>query len=642
MCGINGFYGNFAAGLAKSMNDITAHRGPDGSGIYYNSEAKIGLAHRRLAIIDLSNHADQPLWDATKTIAVVFNGEIFNYLQLKQELLAKGFQFLTNTDTEILVNLYLAYGIDMLNKLNGMFAFAIYDTRSEELFIARDQLGIKPLYYAELPKGFLFSSELKALLQEPSLSREINPQAVQSYLTYLWSPATQTMLQTVKKLEPGHALIISAHLIKKHWRFYDLPYTNPIKANMSFEEARDNLDQHLRKAVERQLISDVPVGAFLSGGLDSSSIVALAKQIKPDFAIECFTINLGQQAHKAEGFIDDLPFAKQVAKHLQVNLHVVDVDHSICEGIEHMLYHLDEPQADPAAINTYLIAKLARDQGVKVLLSGAGGDDIFTGYRRHYALLKERYWQWLPGVAKAILAKSSQWLPQNLPLARRLAKVFQYAGLAANDRLASYFYWINPQLRTELFSDNFKYLLQKTANVEPLLNSLANLPEATHDLNKMLYLEAKHFLADHNLNYTDKMSMAAGVEVRVPLLDIELIDFVTQLPIDMKQRGRIGKWLFKKNMEAYLPKQVIYRPKTGFGAPLRHWVKHELNELIQETLSKHSIDKRGIFNANTVSKLIALNKQNKIDATYTIFSLLCIELWCRMFCDKVTQSSLNP
>jgi len=339
-----------------------------------------------------------------------------------------------------------------------------------------------------------------------------------------------------------------------------------------------------------------------------------------------------------EGVVNDLPYAKRVAEYLNVDLHVVNVGPEMILDLEKMIYHLDEPQADPAPLNVMYISQLAREHGIKVLLSGVGGDDIFTGYRRHYALMQEKHWAWLPGYARKGLTAITRNMPQSQPFMRRTAKAFRYANLDGDDRIASYFQWLNFANVLDLLNEDVRNELGEYYPNEILLQSLQGLPNSTPTLNKMLYLEGKHFLADHNLNYTDKMGMTEGVEIRVPLLDPELITFATTLPVHYKQRGRTGKWIFKRAMEGILPKEVVYRPKTGFGAPLRSWLRNELKEMVDDVLSQESIRNRGLFDYAGINRLRRQDEDGKLDAIYPIFSIMCIELWCRIFIDQPLQN----
>jgi len=637
VCGIAGFCGNFGAELLERMNAAQAHRGPDDAGTFFEPEARIGLAHRRLSIIDLSPRGHQPMWDQSGRIAISFNGEIYNYRELRRELLHDGYAFRSDSDTEVLLNLYLRDGAKMLARLNGIFAFAIWDSRSRELLVARDQLGVKPLYWAETPRGVLFASELKALLEEPSIERELDPQSVRHHLLYLWCPAPFTMLKRVHKLEPGHALRIREGRVAEHWRFWELPYDcEPV--DWPIGDAIVQVRKYLQRAVERQLVADVPVGAFLSGGLDSSSLVALARRARAGGErLPCFTIGFRDEGARAEGMAEDLPHAQRVARRLDVDLHTIYVGPEMVEELPKVLFHLDEPQADPAPINALFIARLARQHGIKVLLSGTGGDDVFTGYRRHYALAMEPWWDWLPRPARRGLSAMSGRIRPTSEFARRLSKAFRHADLDADQRIAAYFHWIEPERLRPVFGPR---LLAAGADAEhdPVLDALAGLPLSIPPLHRMLHLEAKFFLSDHNLNYVDKVSMANGVEVRVPFLDPELVALAARLPPEMKQHGRLGKWVLRRAMEPYLPPEVIHRRKTGFGAPLRHWLRHELAPLVDEALSPAALARRGLFDPAGVKNLVRQDRERRADASYTIFSMVCVELWCRMFIDRPKPS----
>ncbi|MDF1683530.1 MAG: asparagine synthase (glutamine-hydrolyzing) [Legionellaceae bacterium] len=629
MCGIAGAFGACTPQCLQAMAKKMAHRGPDNLSVL--SLGDVHLAHARLSILDLSPHSNQPLWDIQRTACIVFNGEIYNYKALRDELVALGYTFTSEGDAEVIVNLYLHYGVACLEKLNGIFAFALWDTRSSELFLARDPLGVKPLYYSETKDGFYFSSEMKSLLVHPNIARELNHDAIFRSLVFLWSPGPETVLKNIFKLEPGTYLRIKDRNIIEKTQYAEWPHYQPEK--MSVKQGIAVLDDALRTAVNEQLVSDVPVGSFLSGGLDSSLIVAMAK--KTGLAeLECFTIK-SKGAHKNnDGFVDDLPYARTVAKHVDVHLNEVEVKPDMFKRLAWMMYHLDEPQADPAPLNVSLICEEARNKGIKVLFSGAGGDDVFTGYRRHYALKLEKYWSWLPASVRRGLQNGSKNLPKRDPKLRRLAKIFAYAGESKDTRLLSYFYWIKPEVVRDLLTDEVKNKLSDNP-MAGLLNELKNRPEQ-NDLEKMLYLERRYFLVDHNLNYTDKMSMAHGVEVRVPLLDKRVAECASRIHTKFKQHGRHGKWILKKMAERYLPKSVIYRSKAGFGAPLRDWLKHDLIDLVDELLGEQSLSKRGIFKYESVRALIEEDRRGEKDYSYPIFALLCIELWCRIFIDGDT------
>lgn len=630
MCGIIGAWSEALADSVPLANRLQAHRGPDDQGYYRDTHAPVALGHVRLSILDLSPLGHQPMTEASGTVIIVFNGEIYNFRELREQLEKEGSNFRGHSDTEVLLELYRARGEAMLPMLNGIFAFAIYDKVQQTLFLACDAMGVKPLYFSEGHAGFVFASELKALISSGMVSGELDASALLRYLGFLWSPGGATPLRGVSRLGPGEALQVKDGHIIRRWHWARAAWADePLR--LGAEEAILRVQDGLRTAVHRQMVADVPVGAFLSGGLDSSAVVAMAREVSP--AIECFTINTG--AVRDAGVTDDLPYARQVAKHLRVRLHEIEVDSSrMAADLERMVYQLDEPLADPAPLNVLYISQLARQHGMKVLLSGAGGDDLFTGYRRHHALTLERYWAWLPVGMRAGLRGLSTCLGQDSATGRRLTKAFVHADRTASERLAGYFLWADEQRVFGLFTPEHRATLAGEAVTAPLENYLATLPSGLPPLQRMLALEQRFFLADHNLLYTDKMSMAAGVEVRVPFLDNDLVQLANSLPPRLKQRGAEGKWVLKKAMEPYLPHNVIYRPKTGFGAPLRHWLRHELRELVDDTLSADTLRRRGLFDSKAVATMVADDRAGKIDAAYTILGLVCIEIWCRKFLDE--------
>ena len=629
MCGIVGIFGGDLNSL-NSANSLISHRGPDDDGIYINRTLNIGLGHRRLSILDTSSFGHQPMFADDGKLVLVFNGEIYNYKELRSDLKRKGFVFQGESDTEVLLKLYLSEGKKMLPKLNGIFTFAILDINSESLFLARDSLGVKPLYYSTEDNAFAFASEIKALLKLIPNNKELDVESINRYLSFLWCPGDGTPLKSVKKLLPGEAIIVKNGCVTDKWLWYKLPILNNTNKNLDKGRSISGATKYLRQAVHRQMVADVPLGAFLSGGLDSSAVVAFAKEVNPD--IRCFSIETKGKQDK--GFVADLPYAKRVAKHLNVSLDVVSIEsHRMASDLESMIVQLDEPLADPAALNVLYISQLAREQGIKVLLSGAGGDDLFTGYRRHYALQLERYWGWLPKSVRTGLKGITKNLNTDNSINRRIVKMFNGAGLNSEDRLINYFRWSDDPLLQSLYSPEFRQQLAGSNSNQIMQDFIEPILVNSSPLDQMLALEQRFFLADHNLNYTDKMSMAAGVETRVPFLDLDLVNFAARIPDKFKQKGGTGKWVLKKAMESYLPKEVIYRPKTGFGAPLRTWIKHDLRELLRDILSPDSLNKRGLFSAQVVQKLILDNDTNKVDASYTLFSLLCIEIWCRHYID---------
>lgn len=623
MCGIVGAYGAMSSDVFSKMLAVIGHRGPDHQAIL--SLEDIHLGHARLSIIDPSPSSNQPLWDRQRRACIVFNGEIYNYQTLREELQQLGYEFSSDGDAEVLLNLYIHFGIECLSKLEGMFAFAIWDHQS--LFLARDPYGVKPLYYTENCEGFYFASEMKSLLLLSSLSRELNHDALFRTIVFLWNPGSTTVLKEIRKLEPGHYLLVNERQIVKDECFSTWPDYCPQKS--SRVRACEKVETSLKASIKAQMVSDVPIGAFLSGGIDSSLIVAMVKSIQ-DTPIECFTIN-SRFNGKTDGETDDLPYAKMMAEHLQVPLNIVDLQPEMAKLLPKLLYHLDEPHGDPAIFNVFAICELARKKGIKVLFSGAGGDDIFSGYRRHQALLFERYWSFLPRFLRKYIVLVTKKLPKQHSLGRKIAKLFAYADATADERLLSYFYWIDPKIVQGLFTDD----IQKKLSADPLHEIKSTITQQLQmpRLEKMLMLEKRHFLVDHNFNYTDKMSMAHGVEVRVPFLDSAILNTAAALDVRWKHRYGQGKWILKNMAKKYLPNEVIYRRKTGFGTPLRHWLKSDLKYLVDELLNDENINRRGIFKPQAVQELLSQDRSGKEDFSYPIFSLLCIELWCRLFVD---------
>lgn len=637
MCGIGGFFGRFRPDSLGRMGSAIAHRGPDDAGEWYSPEAGVGLTHRRLSILDLSPMGHQPMCDRDDRNVIVFNGEIYNFRELRRELELSGYRLRGHSDTEVLLGLYSVHGEAMLSMLNGIFAFAIYDKTRRALFLACDHAAVKPLYFSEVNGGFVFASELKAILCCDGVGKTLELGAIFRTLGLLWSPGGLTPLKGVLRLGPGEALRIEAGRIVRRWRWAEPPWVRE-SAAVDARQAILQVREAVRTSVQRQMVSDVPVGAFLSGGLDSSAVVAMAREVSPQ--IECFTIDAGTVPDSQTA--EDLPFARRTAHFLGVKLHEVRVDASrMASDLELMVSQMDEPSADPAALNVLYISQLARKHGVKVLLSGVGGDDIFGGYRRHRALSLERYWSALPAAARGGLRRLTSKLGQSGLWQRRITKAFAHADRSAGSRLPYYFLWADSRIVLELFAPEHRAALAREGMVAPLENYLASLPEGLPPLQQMLALEQQFFLPDHNLLYTDKMSMAVGVEVRVPLLDQDLVRLANALPVHLKQRGQYGKWVFRKAMEPYLPREVIRRSKAGFGAPLRHWLHHDLRELVDELLSASSIGARGLFAPTVVARLVADDRAGRVDATHTIFGLMCVEIWCRSVLDRREVGALS-
>lgn len=636
MCGITGIIHPQAQLYITEASRLLAHRGSDDEGIF--THKKLSLAHRRLSILDLSENGHQPMISENGRYILIFNGEIYNHQQLRESLKTK-YCFKSSTDTETLLYGLIEFGKDFVNQLNGIFAFAFFDTEAENLLIVRDKFGIKPLYYYVDNQTFAFGSEIKSFLALPHFDKQIDSEALVNYIALLWSAGEKTPFKNVKKLLAGHYLTLnlkSPDDFEIH-QYYQIPFTGEYSDKTELELIEE-LEKRLLKAVERQLMADVPLGFFLSGGLDSSAIVAMARKLHPNKPLKCYTIKTDNADQQIEGFADDLKYAHLVAKHLNLDLVEVETEVNIKQDFDNMIYHLDEPQADFAPINVLDICKLARKEGYKVLLGGVAGDELFSGYRRHQALTYNQYLDFIPPFLGKVIPSFLLKINTNFASGRRIKKLLNGLNVDKTQRLYQYYEWLPLDTVKSLFK-NRKSI--ETYSPQALFESLLEeIPHEKSDLNKLLFWDLKTFLPDHNLNYTDKMSMATGVEVRVPFLDIELLEFSCQIQPKLKMKGITTKYLLKKMMEKYLPHEVIYRSKTGFGVPLRQWIKHDLDTMIQQYLSKELIEKRGIFEVKAIEELIKDNKNGNIDASYSILCLMAIESWYRQFVDKSIKQSI--
>ncbi len=631
MCGIVGIISDNNTKSIKPCIEAINHRGPDDSG--YMIDRKIALGHTRLSIIELSRLGHQPMQSNNGNLIVIFNGEIYNHKEIRGKIGSR-YKFKSLSDTETLIAGYQVYGKNIIEQLNGIFAFSIYDKSKNKLIISRDQMGVKPLYYYFDDKDFFFASEIKSFLKIPGWDKSIDYSAVMNYLHFMYSPGEQTPFKFIKKFPPGHLLEINVDNISelKFEKYYQIPFSGKYFHN-EIRECVQEVDEALTKAIERQLMSDVPVGFFLSGGLDSSLIVAKAREIK-EGEIKCFTIASDQDKVSKEGFTDDLFYARRVAKHLNVELIEIDGGINIIEDFDKMIWHLDEPQSDIAPIHVLNIASVARESGYKVLLGGAGGDDLFSGYRRHQALNYENLIKWTPNFIWKAINMLISFSSLNYPYLRRIKKILEKSSSDELERISGYFSWIPLESNFNLFSSEVQSKIKGYNPNDILIDSLSSIPFENNNLNKMLFWEMKYFLTDHNLNYTDKMSMAKGVEARVPYLDIDLVNISTDIHPSIKLNGNKTKFILKKISENYLPHDVINRPKAGFGGPIRNWITKDLEDMIQDYLSPINIEQRGIFNSNSIWQLINDNKAGKIDGSYNIWCLLAIESWFRQFYDS--------
>ncbi len=633
MCGIAGIIGTTITEITlhKALETMT-HRGPDSRGTF--SDKNITLLHTRLSIQDLSESANQPLFSADQRYCIIFNGEIYNHLEIRAKPELKGQKFQSQSDTETLLYGYIHFGKAILEMLNGIFAFIIYDREKRQLFAARDAFGVKPFYYYSGKNIFSFASEIKTLLQLSNIEKSTNPNALFQTLLLQWQLGEETGFLNVKKLLPGHYVDLNVDNAKnfriERWSTEKLNGTYEVRTE---EEWISKLDEALNNAVRRQLLSDKPIAYFLSGGLDSSLLLAIAHKTAPEKTLKAFTIDAGKDFLK-EGFSEDLPYAKMVAKHLNIELEIIDASIDFLNDFDAMIYHLDEAQADIAPMFVQQISKVAKREGYDVLIGGVGGDDIFSGYRRHQALAYENKIEATPLILRKALQQISTFLPENNKT-RRLIKLSKSIDQPGLQRMFSYFFWNDKGTIQALFTKEYRDKID-THNIEDFFSAhLAEIPDETNPLNQILYLEQNSFLPNHNLNYTDKMGMAEGVEIRVPFLDNELIELAAKIPPELKMKGTTTKYLLKKVAEKYLPKEVIYRSKTGFGAPIRSWIQEDktFQSAVWERLNRPSFIDRNIFDHQAIEQLFQDTVHKKRDNSYTLLSLLAIESWLRQFVD---------
>ena len=631
MCGVMCIWRSDASTYSDLL-PLLSHRGPDDSGTFMDEEAGLLLGHTRLSIQDTSSRGHQPMFSEAGDCVISFNGEIYNFRELRSLLKQKGCIFRSGTDTEVLLEMYCQFGRRMLTLLNGIFAFVIWDKKKKELFVARDSMGVKPFYITSSSQGLAIASELRVLMPFVDAPPTVTPQVVHRYLLYAWGPGGKVPMESVIKMDPGVAFVLRDRKVMEtwHWGRWSRPAAQPwLKTNR--KEVSYQLHTKLREAVHKQMVSDVPVGGLLSGGLDSSAITYFAREINPDF--QCFTIDI--PGGPDSGGENDLPYARRVARELRVPLEVVTVGpEQIRQSIEKMIYMLEEPQADLAALNIYYLAQSAGIRDIKVLLSGVGGDDLFSGYRRHYLRYLEPVRSRCPDFVWTSISSMLSLFRSHHSLIRRLRTVATSSVGDVDSRLIRAYFQIAEEEVLGLYSPEIRAQINDRTATEPILEFLGRMPRSTTVLQKLLAIDQRFFLADHNLNYTDKMSMASGVEIRVPFLDEPLVDFAEQIPDQLKQSWLTNKKILRQALSGCLPKEVLQRPKTGFGLPVRRWIRNELREMVFDYLSSYRVREREIFDHDAVENLIIKNDRGQIDAGYTIFALLCFEIWCQLFLDR--------
>jgi len=609
--------------LVKAMADTIYHRGPDDEGYYVSGP--IGLGFRRLSIIDLQS-GHQPVPNEDGTVQIIFNGEIYNYQELRAFLLSKGHVFKTHSDTEVIVHLYEELGPRCLDKLRGMFAFAIWDENKKSLFLARDRVGIKPLYYCLTDTSLVFASEIKAILADPSINREIAPDMIDRFLTFLYAPGEETLLKGIRKLAPGHYLLArdGKVIVEQYW---DLRFVEPVRSK-SLKEAETELVSLLAESVGLHMIADVPVGVLLSGGVDSTGVLSFAVD-GTDKEISSFTVGFagGQVA-------DERPFARLAAEKFGTQHYDMTISaEDFAAFLPKYVWHMEEPVCEPPAIALYYVSKLARNY-VKVLLSGEGGDEAFAGYSNYRNLV------WLERIKHALS-------PLNGSVARGISfadsllhmpRLAKYAPLM-KDHFPDYYYsrTSNPHRLTgnglgKVYSTDFARAIDREHTLDPLRALQAHV-RGQNTLDAMLYIDTKTWLPDDLLIKADKMTMANSVELRVPLLDHRVLEFAASLPPSFKLKGFTTKYILKKALSQRIPKEIRDRKKTGFPVPYEGWLRNDLKDLVWGVLTDRKTIERGYFRKDGVEGLLQANS-NGTNYSKEIFSLLTFELWQRTFLER--------
>jgi asparagine synthase (glutamine-hydrolysing) len=646
MCGISGVVNCGNRETLARMTHVQAHRGPDDSGIWDRAlpdGSYIGLGSRRLAILDLSADGHMPLCNEDRTVWITYNGEIYNFAELRRELESKGHRFSSHTDTEVIVHLYEEEGYDCVKRLNGMFAFAICDLRSgtPTLFVARDHFGVKPFYYHHDGESFAFASEIKALLQVPGIEAELDPESLHQYLTFLWVPDPKTMFRGIFKLPAGHyATFRNGELrITQYW---DLTFPDANHVCVRSEgDLADEVRERFRHSVQSQMISDVPIGAFLSAGLDSSSIVAMMRA-STNQPVRTYTVTFPRKYLVGESTLDDPEVATRLAANLGCENHRIVVEPDVTDLLPRLIWHMDEPTADPAIITAYLVCREARKQAT-VLLSGVGGDELFAGYRKHVAHYWGQAYGRVPSAARSLIEAGLSAAPNmrgsrmkgSVRLAKKMARS---ASLGPVDRFIANCTYLNAAQKSDLYSDDFC-----SAGFDPAARHREAFDRVRDSdfLHQMLYLDTKIFMASLNLTYNDKMSMASSVEVRVPFLDRELAEFVAwNVPPNLKLKGHLApttKYIFRKAMRNSLPREVLEQPKAGFGAPVDYWLAHDLKSMVDDLLSHSQVGKRGLFRPVAIERFVKEHREGRHDWSMQIWQFLTLELWMQTFLDGGAQ-----
>ena len=627
MCAISGKHylrndRDVDARVIQSMTDIMSHRGPDDTGFYHRRG--VALGHRRLSILDLSSAGHQPMCNEDGTVWVVFNGEIYNYKQLRSQLESKGHQFRSGSDTEVIVHAYEQFSVECVKHFDGMFAFAIWDERRCRLMLARDHFGIKPLYYFAGTDFISFASEIKAILQDQEIPRQVDVQALSNFLTLHYVPAPRTMFEGIQKLHPGHVLVVEDGKISVQ-KYWELQKQEP--SQLRKEEAIECVYSHLKQSVAQRLQSDVPVGTLLSGGLDSTAVLGLMTEISGG-SIPSFSVGYSNDGR--DGF-SEFHYARLAAKYFRSDYHeAVVTPEMFWNFLPQAVWHQDEPIGEPASIPLYFVCKLAKDRGITVLLSGEGSDELFAGYNRHIGETVSDYYGLLP--------KPLHWCAERLLTAMPRIPVLRkgHRSMGIRDFWQRYQSWhtvFPADLKSELVAsdlnriDSFADVFDQYRPSDPRLSNL----------DKLLWLDTKAWLPDDLLMKKDKMGMATAIEARVPFLDHRLAEMAFNLPSDLKVKRLGGKFVLKKAMERLLPKEIIYRKKAGFPTPISKWMANDLRGPISEIICDSGPGDHGYFDRTVVRRLFNEHIRGQEDHQRLLFPILNFDLWYRTFFSQASD-----
>jgi asparagine synthase (glutamine-hydrolysing) len=646
MCGIAGLISRDAERYIGAMLQAIEHRGRDDEGVWTSAPVdaagrRTSLGHRRLAIIDTSKAGHQPMVSADGRYVLSFGGEIYNYRELRKELKSKGHAFSTETDTEVLLTAFAEWGKACLPRLNGMFHFAVWDNHDRTLTLARDHVGIKPLYYfhqpgtAEQPGLLIFASEVKAILASDLVDRALDPEALHQFLTFLWVPDPNTLFQGIKTLPPAHVLTFRDDKTTfEEW--WDVSF-DEIEEGRSEAWWQEQVLETLDRVVNLEMVADVPLGSFLSGGIDSSGIVAMMKRHSNGRRVSTYTVGIEAEDLRYDIIPDDVEWARRVNQHLDTEYHEIMLQPAVAELLPKLVYHMDEPAID-MAIPSYLVSQAARET-LRVMLSGMGGDEVFAGYPRQLAMKIAGAFDPVPGMLRRPLMQTlARALPGGLPgrltaPLRNAKKFARSAGLEFEERYLGYGTYFTDDAKQQLYSDELRSATTGLDAYATHKRYFARVAGAA-PLNRLLYVDLKTFLPCLNLITTDKTSMAANLEVRVPFLNRQMIELTARMPAELKLRGFKRKYILKRALEKVLPHEVVWRKKAGFGAPIRSWLRGALRPLVADLLSEETVRRRGLFRAEEVRRVIETNLSGREDLNLQVFQLLTLEIWQRQFMDR--------